>query len=263
MELKAVDAYRSDWLRWVDFTISRAEAFAVDATSHTRSLEFGVETPAEAEAMFDALTYLKGASIVRMLEQFVGEDNFRDGLRRYMAHHKFSNTETKDLWNAISSETSHPVADIMHDWVYAPGFPMIEATSSDGQVTLRQSRASYIGSPEPADHSWKIPLVVSTPSGTESRVIETEETIDAAPGELIVINKDSHAFVKVAYDEELRGSLLDNLEELSPAERYGLIDDSWSAVLQGRMTTVSFLPLLEAFAFEADRTVYLLSLIHI
>ena len=74
MELLAVDAWKPEWKRWVTFGVSRAAAMGVDGLVNTRPIEFEVKAPKDCEAMFDLLTYEKGASVLRMLEQHIGPE---------------------------------------------------------------------------------------------------------------------------------------------------------------------------------------------
>ena len=101
MEMLAVDAWKPEWKRWVTFGVSRAAAMGVDGLVNTRPIEFEVKAPQDCEAMFDLLTYEKGASVLRMLEQHIGPDVFRDGVRLYLGRHQFGNAETTDLWKAL------------------------------------------------------------------------------------------------------------------------------------------------------------------
>src|SRR4029450_5205824 len=113
MEMLAVDAWRPDWRRWDSFTISRAAAMQVDGLKGTRPIEFpggragegAVERPGQADGMFDVLTYEKGASVLRMLEQYLGADAFRDGIRVYLKRHQYGNAEPTDLWDALENPT--------------------------------------------------------------------------------------------------------------------------------------------------------------
>ena len=95
MELRCTDAYRPEWQRWVDFGLSRTEAFDTDSLASTRPIEFTVESPADAEAMFDVLTYEKGASVVRMLEQHLGEERFQAAVRSYMNANAYGNADNR------------------------------------------------------------------------------------------------------------------------------------------------------------------------
>src|SRR5216684_8284501 len=143
MEMLCVDAWKPEWERWVTFGVSRAAALALDGLRSTRPVEFPVTAPKEAEAMFDALTYEKGASVLRMLEQHLGPEAFRDGIRRYLARHEFGNTETRDLGAALGA------ADVMEAWVFSPGYPVITVAEAGGRLVLAQERFTYL--PAPAD----------------------------------------------------------------------------------------------------------------
>ena len=125
MELKVTDAFRPEWERWVSFGLARSTAFDTDALQTTRPIEYPVVSPADAEGMFDVLTYEKGAAVVRMLEQYLGEDEFRAGIRNYMANHQYGNTETTDLWDAIEEATGEPVRRIMDSWIFQGGHPIV------------------------------------------------------------------------------------------------------------------------------------------
>ena len=101
MEMLAVDAWKPQWKRWVSFSVSRAAAMAIDGLNSTRPIEFTVLSPEDAAAMFDVLTYEKGASVLRMLEQYLGAEQFPQGHRAYLRKHEYANTETGDLWDAL------------------------------------------------------------------------------------------------------------------------------------------------------------------
>ena len=126
MATKAVDVFNKDWKRWVQFGIERSAAFDVDSLHSTRPIEFEVISPDDASAMFDLLTYEKGGAVLRMLEQYVGEDKFRDGIRSYLKKHEFSNTETSDLWDSIEEFSSIPVRETMNTWIFQPGYPRLK-----------------------------------------------------------------------------------------------------------------------------------------
>ena len=74
MEMLAVDAWKPEWRRWDSFGVSRAAAMAIDALKSTRSIEYTVLSPEDCRSMFDVLTYEKGASVLRMLEQYLGAE---------------------------------------------------------------------------------------------------------------------------------------------------------------------------------------------
>ena len=113
MEMKATDDFRPEWKRWTSFGISRSAAFDIDSLEATRPIEFPVVSPEDAEGMFDLLTYEKGAAVVRMLEQWLGEETFRDGIRHYLTTHAYGNTETHHLWDSLEHISGRPVTAAM------------------------------------------------------------------------------------------------------------------------------------------------------
>jgi puromycin-sensitive aminopeptidase len=255
MELLAVDAYRPDWERWSSFLRSRAIAFEVDALESTRSIEYPVRSPDDAAGMFDILTYTKGAAVLRMLEQYLGAERFRDGIRRYLEEHRFGNTETHDLWDAIEKATGEPVRRIMDGWIWQGGYPLVSARLRDGKVELGQRR--YLISGEDDDTVWDVPLLVRTSSGTEPVLIEPGGVSIEVPGDgSVVVNAGVHAFVRVEYDDELLGRLTADLRSLSTDERTQLVDDTWAAVVAGRRSPVDFCRFAESFAEETELPVW-------
>ncbi|MCB0978103.1 MAG: hypothetical protein KDB02_11655, partial [Acidimicrobiales bacterium] len=133
MEMMTTDAFRPEWDRWTDFGVARSMAFDTDSLSTTRPIEYEVVTAEDAEGMFDVLTYEKGASVVRMLQQYLGEDRFQAGIRHYLRTHEYGNTRTTDLWDAIEEATGEPVRAIMDTWIYRPGHPVIPSIGPTGR----------------------------------------------------------------------------------------------------------------------------------
>ena len=121
MEMLAVDAWKPQWRRWTTFGGSRASAMATDGLWSTRPIEFPVRAPREADAMFDVLTYEKGASVLRMLEQYLGADVFRDGVREYLRTHAYDNADTGDLWAALGRASGEPIPEVMDGWIFRAG----------------------------------------------------------------------------------------------------------------------------------------------
>ncbi len=232
MEMKCSAAYRPQWERWMHFGRERSAAFDTDALVATRPIEFPVHSPADAEGMFDVLTYQKGSAVVRMLEQYLGEDAFRDGIRRYLQTHQFGNTETGDLWDALEAETGEPVRAMMDSWIFQGGFPLVEvSTDAAGSLRLRQQVFRYDGSS--TDARWHIPVVVRHGTGVDRLVLDGGETSIANASGTIMANAGGHGFYRVAYDSVLHEGLLDDLATLEPLERYAVLDDALALCLRG------------------------------
>ncbi len=276
MEMHATDAFRPQWDRWTTFGLSRTAAFDTDSLTSTRPIEYPVISPADAEGMFDILTYEKGAAVVRMLEQYLGEDQFRSGIRQYLAEHAYGTTETTDLWDAIESATGEPVRRIMDSWIFQGGFPVISVDIVNDGRTLRlsQHRFGYAGdlgdgeSPIPAHDNaaqWIVPLIFSQRSATDGvitfeKVLLDQPSIDIDlidPATWIYVNTEGTGFYRARYAPDLRSALVSHAQaELSSIERYGLVDDIWASVLAGDLEAHDFLEMAEAFADETDLSVW-------
>src|SRR5207248_11470047 len=156
LELMAVDQFRPDWQRWVTFGVARDLAMHIDGQTSTRPVEFPVGRPEEAESMFDVLTYQKGCAVLRMLEQYLGDEPFRQGIRRYLDTHRHGNTETTDLWDAIEAASGEPARATMDSWIFQGGYPMVsvEASADGTSLRLSQQRSTYLGADDGT--RWKI-----------------------------------------------------------------------------------------------------------
>jgi puromycin-sensitive aminopeptidase len=261
MSMLAVDDLRPDWEIWNTFTRDRTNAFEIDALETTRPIEYEVRSPDDASGMFDTLTYVKGGAVLRMLEQWLGAERFRDGIRRYLQEHAYGNTETHDLWDALEEETGEPVRRIMDAWIFQPGYPAISVSLDGGRVRFSQRR--FIPSKDDDATAWPVPLVVRQVSGDDERVdrilIEADgaELELLAPDAVVVANAGSASFVRVWFDDELRSRIVERATDvLSPIERYSLVDDAWAAVVAGSASAGSFLDLVQGFQDETDLRVW-------
>ena len=257
MELFGVDHFRADWERWVSFGSERDAAMATDALHATRPVEYPVGPPEEAQGMFDVLTYQKGGGVLRMLERYLGEDRFRAGIRRYLADHRLSNTDTADLWDAIEAATGEPVRRIMDSWILHGGFPLVSASRRGDEVTLHQEPFSYTAADGESaiGHRWSVPVLLRSLDGagtTASRVLLEQETVTVpAPGPgATVVNAGGSGFYRVRYDDDSRRRLLGALDQLDTLERYNLVSDTWAAVVAGRVGLDGFLEVAEALRGE-------------
>ena len=253
MELAACDAFRPEWGRWETFGVERSVAFETDSLSSTRPVEFEVRSPADAEGMFDVLTYQKGGALLRMLEQHLGADRFREGVSHYLTRHAYGSTETADLWDAIEETSGEPVRRIMDSWIWQPGYPLVEASLDGDEVVLSQRRFSFDAASDAT--VWSVPVAVRTTNGVSRLLLEGEVVRIPAGTGSVVVNAGGHGFLRVAYDR----ALLDRLEDiraLETLERYNLVDDAWNAVLADRLDVVDLLALLDRFAGEDDLHVW-------
>jgi puromycin-sensitive aminopeptidase len=135
MQLICTNAFRPQWRIWVTQNTFRDLAMQVDALHSTRPIEYEVLSPTDTRAMFDVLTYEKGGSVLRMLEQYLGETIFRDGIRLYLQMHSYANATTTDLWDALEENSGQPVRTMMDTWILQGGFPLV--TLDAGRISQR------------------------------------------------------------------------------------------------------------------------------
>ena len=267
MEMLAVHAWKPDWQRWVSFGVSRAAAMGVDGLHASRPIEYDVRAPRDCEAMFDLLTYEKGASVLRMLEQHIGPDTFREGVRLYLRWHEYENAETTDLWKALGEASGQPIPEVMDGWVFHPGYPLVGVRTEGAKLCLTQRRFTYLGEPAPTSADeltqlWRVPVAVR--ASVAGRVVEQKLLLAAAEDDLVlpgapdwvVVNAGGHGFYRVGYAPALLGRLTAGLEVLTPIERFGLVSDCFALTQAGDLDAPAFLDLTERFRDETDRNVW-------
>jgi puromycin-sensitive aminopeptidase len=260
MEMLCVDAFRPSWDRWVGFAPSREAALAVDGVHSTRPIEYPVGPPKEAEGMFDLLTYEKGCGVLRMLEQHIGADVFRDGVRTYLKAHGYGNTVTTDLWDALEDASGAPVRDVMDTFILQGGHPLVSLHGD----TLTQQPFSFGPPPSGVESSigreWNVPIAVralpaSGMPGAPVRhlVLGPQPTsIDEAQQGLAVLNAGGWGVFRVGYESGHRLALAEHLPELTPLERANLLSDTWATTLAGHNALSEFLVLASRLGLEPD-----------
>ena len=255
MEMKCTEAFRPDWKIFLGAAADRAAAMEIDALATTRPIEFPVASPEEANAMFDTLTYEKGSSVLRMLEQYIGEETFRRGIGSYLAAHAYGNTVTDDLWDALEQASGEPVRDIMHGWIYQGGFPQVRVEAAGDQWALRQEQFRYLGE---GTGTWKVPVLYDGAAG-RNRVI-VDESVMIEPGDDALVNAGGSGFYRVRYTPELLEGVAGRLGELEPEERYSVVSDTWANVLSGEVPAPEFIELIGGLSDETEPAVWRIAL---
>lgn len=277
MELVAVDNWKPQWKRWETFGVSRAAAFATDGLTATRKIEFPVIKPEEANGMFDVLTYEKGASVLRMLEQYIGAAKFKEGVNLYLSKHKFANTETHDLWDALGERAGEPVQDIMNSWIFQEGHPLVkvELAADKRTVKLSQQRFFYLKEAGKGDKTvFQVPLLLKalTKDGIkESRFLltgtEGQYQFDSEV-ETVLVNAGGHGFYRVLYQspllEKLKAALAESYKKdpaadkltLSTLERFNLVNDLWALTVNGSVSLSEFFDFIKLAKLESDKNVW-------
>ena len=240
IEYLAVDKIFPEWDIWTQFaTDDLGRALRLDALATTHPIEVEVHHPDEIGEIFDEVSYSKGASIIRMLAEYLGEEDFRDGLRYYLKKHSYKNTETIHLWQAFEKVSKKKVSKMMEVWTREPGYPVIKITKD---LVISQER--FFSSPiskkkNKTETVWQVPLAY---------VAE----------DFLKLNWGETGFYRTAYDEPLLQRLVSpvSTKELPPRDRLGIIRDLFALAESGDRSSVDALKFLEAYKNEDNYTVW-------
>jgi tricorn protease interacting factor F2/3 len=250
MAYKATDSIFPQWVVWQDFVRGEtAGALDRDSLVNTHPIEAKVNSPSEIEEIFDDISYGKGASIIRMLEAYAGEDHFMRGVRSYLEKYKFSNAAGNDLWNQIEQSSKTRVKAIMNDWVRKPGYPVVNVKLDGKKLMIRQQRFLLNGSSEPSN--WPVPITMKI-NGKEQKLLmeKSEESIAVPEGvDSLKLNLEETGFYRVYYE-----GLYDRVwrSNLSPVDRYGIVSDAHAFTIQGKMDFSQYLALLDRYINEQE-----------
>src|SRR5947199_1520344 len=228
--------------------IAKEAAMEGDARSTTHPIQQTIATEAEANSAFDDITYKKGQSFLRMLESFLGEEIFRDGIRRYIAAHKYSNTTTADLWNSLSETSKKPIGEIAAGWTEQPGFPVVKVKrEADGKIQLTQERFTVNFKNAPP-LKWKIPLTYSVVGEAPATLLMTGKTAaleNISADRALKLNVNGAGNYRAEYDEPSWRLLLKALPNLGVEDRVNLLSDAWALVQAGRAPVSLYFGLVE------------------
>ncbi|MDC0871454.1 M1 family metallopeptidase [Acidimicrobiia bacterium] len=256
MEAIAANGTYPEFDQWSEMNLSRSAGFGVDSLKNSRPVEFEVETPEQAEEMFDVLTYEKGSTVLRMFEMFVGEEVFQEGVQQYLNKYKFENTHSSDLWESLSEASKLPLNKMLPTWIKQPGFPIINVSKSGSKFILEQSKFLIDGSTD--DSLWEIPVNVRfLDTGKVHTLVQNSKTIELdALGEIPFINNGGWAFYHVVYDAEIFTKIKENFNELNSLEKYRLLEDTWKSVTIGKFSINEFLEFLPIYKSERDPNIW-------
>jgi aminopeptidase N len=264
MERKAEEQLYPQWRGWLLACEDRERAMFRDAQENTHPIQQPINGEEEALEAFDDITYWKGQYFIRMLEGFIGEDAFREGIRLYLKENQFSNSNATDLWNALEKSSGRSVVKLATSWIEQPGFPLIKMTAEclnkNRVVTLEQSRFSF----EPDDsvtQPWIVPIgILSTADPHRPRYALLEKITENFdfPGcdGALNANADSFGFYRVWYDPDLLSRLGRDWNHLSEEERVDFVSDTWAMVMSNRTPVTSYFALLDRLRSESSYSVW-------
>ncbi|KAH9630426.1 hypothetical protein HF086_016964 [Spodoptera exigua] len=255
---------------WTQFvTENYIRALELDCLKNSHPIEVPVGHPSEIDEIFDDISYNKGASVIRMLHKYIGDDDFRKGMNIYLTRHQYKNTFTEDLWAALEEASNKPVGAVMSTWTKQMGFPVVEVSSeqigSDRVLKLTQQKFCADGS-QGGDTLWMVPITISTQEQPSKVALSTvlekrqQEVVlkDVAESSWVKLNPGTVGYYRTRYPASMLAQLVTAIRDgsLPPLDRLGLLDDCFALVQAGHTPTAESLKLIEAFTNETNFTVW-------
>ena len=259
IEYLAVDKIFPDWEVWEQFLINDHDvALVLDGLKNTHPIEIPVHHPNEISEIFDAISYSKGAAIIKMLAEYLGEKDFRDGLRYYLKKHSYKNTETIHLWQAFEKISKKPIEKIMRNWTNLSGYPIVSASEQNNKLFLSQERffSSALSKNKNIEKIiWPIPVIFGN-NKTQSKILfKTKNqgvSLNFKNYAWLKININESGFFRTKYSKTLLEKLKSPISEklLSSIDRLGIIRDLFSLAEAGNISVVEVLEFLSAYQKE-------------
>lgn len=251
---------------WTQFVSNEYfEAMELDSLENSHPIEVPVGHPSEVDQIFDSISYSKGASIIYMLYQYMGDEDFRKGMNLYLLRHKYKNAQTEDLWNALEEICHKPIRRMMSTWTKQKGYPVLSIKINNNQLELSQEKFNANGIVSESDSKllWANPILIITASSQNKPVIETlmenkTLTLDlVTDNEWFKLNPSSVATYRVNYGQFIF-RLLKGVQEqaLKPLDRLNLLDDLFALTLAGKNSSVNLMKTLEYFQNESNYSVW-------
>ncbi|CAB3259962.1 unnamed protein product [Arctia plantaginis] len=255
---------------WTQFvTENYIRALELDCLKNSHPIEVPVGHPSEIDEIFDDISYNKGASVIRMLHRYIGDEDFRKGMTIYLTRHQYKNTFTEDLWAALEEASNKPVGAVMSTWTKQMGFPMVEVNSeqkgADRVLTLTQQKFCADGS-QGNDTLWMVPITISTQEQPTKIALSTvlekrrQEVVlkNVAESSWVKLNPGTVGYYRTRYPASMLAQLVTAIRDgsLPPLDRLGLLDDCFALVQARHTQTAESLKLMEAFSNETNFTVW-------
>lgn len=258
MEGKAIAYYYPEWETDIENISSRTFiAMGLDSLKSSHAIQNNAKDLASIEQNFDLITYEKGASILRMLEGYVGENALREGLKSYIKQFAYSNARAENLWEAIAKASEKPIRKIMNDFVKKTGYPQVHVEKLKDKLLLTQKRFTYL--PNNDETLWPIPLFLKN---KKNFLLEKRNAfLDSSIGEPPIINNNYLGFFITLFEPSLLEEILVDKRLLTIYDRLGILHDVFATIMATETTLSTYLIFVENFLDkETDPDVLLLGL---
>ena len=252
-----VASWKSDWMVDQDVVEEVNNAMGVDSVASQRPIHQKAESRGEIDQLFDGIAYGKAASVLHMLESYLGPETFRQGVNLYLKEHAYGNATAADFWTAMAHASHKPVDEIMPTFVMQAGVPYVEvnAKCNGGNTTLSMSQKRYLNTPtlfnQPNDQIWQIPVcakgVNGSQAGTQQCFLLTKREQEfqlKGCSKFVFPNSNALGYYRYSYDNAGLQSMGNGVEKsLTPDERISLISNEWALMRVGKHSVGDYLAL--------------------
>ncbi|XP_039055030.1 aminopeptidase M1-like isoform X2 [Hibiscus syriacus] len=261
----ATDSLFPEWKIWTQFLDETTDGLRLDGLAESHPIEVEINHAAEIDEIFDAISYEKGASVIRMLQSYLGAECFQKSLASYIKKHAYSNAKTEDLWAALEEGSGEPVTKLMNTWTKQMGYPVVSVKVKDQKLEFEQSQ--FFSSGCTGNGQWIVPITFCCGSYEKKKsfLLQTklvthdvkEISSHSNKSAWIKLNVEQTGFYRVKYDEELAARLRHAIENkyLSATDRFGILDDSFALCMARQLPLTSLITLMAAYREELEYTV--------
>eukprot|EP01113_Clastostelium_recurvatum_P035977 TRINITY_DN5071_c0_g1_i1.p1 TRINITY_DN5071_c0_g1~~TRINITY_DN5071_c0_g1_i1.p1 ORF type:complete len:860 (-),score=219.67 TRINITY_DN5071_c0_g1_i1:867-3155(-) len=256
-----------EWDIWTLFVNDYLfSALSLDGLRSSHPIEVDVRSSSQISEIFDAISYNKGSCVIRMLETYLGEQSFKQGLHVYLKRHTYGNAVTEDLWAALAETSGKDVKGFMGTFTSAMGYPVVSVRpgAQDGTLEVQQTRFLSNGDKDDSGTVWSVSLEVRSEAGATNAIFNSASGQIQVPNGVykkdkwLKVNAGQSGFYRVKYSEDMLAKLLSPLRELAlpPVDRLGILGDSFALSRAGSMQTSQALDIAYSLANEVDFTVW-------
>jgi aminopeptidase N len=265
MEYRAVDETYPEWHIWEHFVSAEGgSARRRDALADVQSIHTDVHHPDEISTLFDpSIVYAKGGTVLHMLMSYVGEADFQAGLQAYFKKHAYGNTVADDLWDALAAASGKDIAGFMHDWLYRPGYPLVNVSWQPGSDNVELSQRRFFSDPASQtdiSEPWQVPIAANR--AVEPLLLATETgkaKISDTSEEPLLLNHEGRSYFLPRYANPDHLTAITTAvmnDQVSTIDR-GLLLDNYTMLQRGGESSLTdLLALLPAYAHETSDSVW-------
>ena len=252
MDNMMLEKLHPEWENWRDFLRgSTFPAFSADALARTHPIHVKVTSVDEVESIFDNISYGKGASVLRMIESYVGEDKFRQGVSAYLRKFRYSNAKGEDFWESVQRASGRPISRLARAWTTKPGFPLVRATTAKGEVRFTQERFSYRDGG--AKGMWPVPLTMINDGKLQKVLLERRSgSVKSKSPSRLLVNPGRTGFYSVLYDSAMYDRIAADFADLHSHDRAGIVGDLYLFMKAGKVEPEQYFRFVDKAGRLAD-----------